>query len=136
MKKVMDTRLKMYEPVEFTLLFLGERLPLRKARKRIAIHPTCSTRLLGLAEPFFELAGRCAEEVIWPRDIQCCGFSGDKGFSHPELNRSVLETLGEQIAGCEMGYSTSRTCEIGLSLHGKIPYRSIMYLLDECSAGQ
>ncbi len=134
MKKVMDKRLNMYEPVEFTLKFLSARLTLKKLSRRIAVHPTCSTRLLGLAEPLFELAGRCAEDVVWPRDIHCCGFSGDKGFSHPELNRSVLETLAEQISGCDVGYSTSRTCEIGLSLHGKVPYRSIMYLLDECSA--
>ena len=31
------------------------------------------------------------------------------------------------------GYSTSRTCEIGLSLNGGIPYRSIAYLVDECT---
>lgn len=134
MRKVMDNRLTLYEPVEFATHYLADRLTLKKCQKRIAIHPTCSTRLLGLEESFFRLAEQCADEVIWPREIQCCGFSGDKGFSHPELNKSALEILSDRIQGCDMGYSTSRTCEIGLSLHGKIPYRSIMYLLDECSS--
>lgn len=134
MRKVLDKRLNLYEPIEFTTKFLLQRLKVRKVKKRVAIHPTCSTRLLGLAEPFLRLARECAEEVVWPQEIQCCGFSGDKGFSHPELNQSALEALADEIQGCEAGYSTSRTCEIGLSLHGKVPYRNILYLLDLCTA--
>lgn len=133
MRKVLDQRLKMYEPIEFTIKYLTDRLTFKKVKNRVAIHPTCSTRLLGMAESFVNLAEKCAEEVVWPQEIQCCGFSGDKGFSHPELNESALETLAKEIQGCEMGYSTSRTCEIGLSLHGKVPYRNIMYLLDLCT---
>jgi D-lactate dehydrogenase len=133
MRKVMDERLKMYEPVEFALAFLTDRLTLHRLPRRVAVHPTCSMRLLGLAEPFVELAGRCAEEVVWPKDIQCCGFSGDKGFTHPELNAAALATLRGQVADCDAGYSTSRTCEIGLSLHGGISYKNVMYLLDESS---
>ena len=133
MKKVMDDRLKLFEPIEFAYQYLLNRLTLKKALGRIAIHPTCSTRLLGLAEPFFRLAEQCAETVVWPRDIQCCGFSGDKGFTHPELNKASLESLAAIIQGCEEGFSTSRTCEIGLSLHGKVPYKNIMYLLDICT---
>lgn len=136
MRKVLDRRLNLYEPIEFAREFLLPRLKIMQLKKRVAIHPTCSTRLLGLAEPFAALAGECAEEVVWPREIQCCGFSGDKGFSHPELNSSALETLADEIQGCEAGYSTSRTCEIGLSLHGEVPYRNVLYLLDFCTADQ
>ena len=31
------------------------------------------------------------------------------------------------------GYSTSRTCEIGLSNQSGTTYRSIVYLIDSCS---
>jgi len=31
------------------------------------------------------------------------------------------------------GYSTSRTCEIGLSLHSGISHQSIVYLVDQVS---
>ncbi|MGA7279661.1 MAG: hypothetical protein WBW79_17115, partial [Desulfocapsaceae bacterium] len=61
----------------------------------------------------------------------CCGFAGDRGFNFPELNKSALDGLEEAVASCEVGYSTSKTCEVGLSLHGGIPYRSILYLVDE-----
>jgi len=36
--------------------------------------------------------------------------------------------------GCQAGYSNSRTCEIGLSLHGGIPYQSIVFLVDRCTS--
>ncbi|MFW2368492.1 MAG: (Fe-S)-binding protein, partial [Desulforhopalus sp.] len=133
MKKVMDDRLKLHEPVEFAHKYLLNRLTLNKIPDQIAIHPTCSTRLMGLDESFLKLAEQCAETVVWPRDIQCCGFSGDKGFSHPELNKSSLESLAVKIEGCQEGFSTSRTCEIGLSLHGKVSYKNVMYLVDRCS---
>jgi len=134
MKSTVDDRLKLYEPIEFVLLFLLDRLSFTKKSARIAIHPTCSTRKMGLETKLLELAQACATEVIWPEDIYCCGFAGDRGFNFPELNESALHKLDEHVCGCEAGYSTSKTCEIGLSLHGGIPYRSILYLVDEVTA--
>jgi len=125
--------LGLYEPIEFARTFLLPRLRISPVSRRIALHPTCSTRLMGLSEPFTELARILAAEVVTPKGILCCGFSGDKGFHRPELNASALAGLAEQIRGCSEGYSTSRTCEIGLSLHGGIPYSNILYLLEECS---
>jgi D-lactate dehydrogenase len=46
------------------------------------------------------------------------------------MNKHALRTLARAIAGCEAGYSTGRTCEIGLSVHGGVPYRSIANLVD------
>jgi len=66
--------------------------------------------------------------------VGCCGFAGDRGFTHPELNAAALAGLRAALpAGCDRGYSTSRTCEIGLSLHAGIPYQSIVYLVDRCT---
>ncbi len=123
----------MYEPVEFTLRFLADRLDFRRKYGRIAVHATCSTRAMGLADDMARAAGLCAREVVLPKDIYCCGFAGDKGFTHPELNAAALAGLAAQVEGCEAGFSTSRTCEIGLTMHGRIPYRSILFLFDECS---
>ncbi|WP_241149041.1 hypothetical protein [Photobacterium sanguinicancri] len=36
-------------------------------------------------------------------------------------------------SNCNEGYSNSRTCEIGLSEHSGIEYRSILYLVDKVS---
>ncbi|MBE1424796.1 D-lactate dehydrogenase [Desulfomicrobium macestii] len=125
--------LALFEPIEFAQTFLLPRLQLKPARRTIALHPTCSTRLMGLTDAFTDLAHRLAASVVLPEGILCCGFSGDKGFHRPDLNASALAGLAAQVAQCGEGYSTSRTCEIGLSLHGGIPYRNILYLLEECS---
>jgi D-lactate dehydrogenase len=133
MRTSLDKRLQLFEPIEFVLTFLMERLPFTQLDVKVALHPTCSTRKMGLENKLLELARACAKEVVMPTDIYCCGFAGDRGFNFPELNASALRNLKEQVATCEAGYSTSKTCEIGLSLHGGIPYRSILYLVDAAS---
>ena len=131
MRNTLDKRLHLYEPVEFVLEFLQDRLVFARKKERIAIHATCSTRKMGLEGKLRQLAMLCAKEVVVPEDIHCCGFAGDRGFNFPELNQSALRGLKEQVYGCEAGYSTSKTCEIGLALHAEIPYRSILSLVDE-----
>ena len=55
--------------------------------------------------------------------------------SHPELNASALAPLRAALPpGCGAGFSSSRTCEIGLSLHAGIPYRPLAWLVDRCAA--
>jgi len=134
MKTTVDERLNLYEPIEFVMLFLMDKLTFTKKDVKIAVHPTCSTRKMGLETKLLELARLCATEVIWPEEIYCCGFAGDRGFNFPELNESALNKLDEHVCDCDAGYSTSKTCEIGLSLHGGIPYRSILYLVDEVTS--
>ncbi len=133
MQSTLDKRLRLFEPIEFVLTFLIDRLKLRQLDVKVAVHPTCSTRKLGLENKLEQLARACAREVVMPADIYCCGFAGDRGFNFPELNESALKDLKDHVCTCEAGYSTSKTCEIGLSLHGGIPYRSILYLVDEAS---
>ena len=54
----------------------------------------------------------------------------------PELNEHALRHLKRALpAGCDAGYSSSRTCEIGLSEMAEFPYQSILYLVERCSAG-
>ena len=85
---------------------------------------------MGLESKLLELTKMCSEKVVLP-DVNCCGFAGDRGFTYPELNEFGLRNLKKQIpASVSKGYSTSRTCEIGLSLHGGISYKSILYLVD------
>ncbi len=133
MRATLDERLRLFEPVEFVLTFLMERLKFTRLDVKVAVHATCSTRKMGLENKLFELARACAREVVIPEGVYCCGFAGDRGFTFPELNGSALRELREKVCGCEAGFSTSKTCEIGLSLHGGIPYRSILYLVDEAS---
>lgn len=133
MKATLDERLKLYEPIEFVLLYLMERLKFTPLDVKVAVHPTCSTRKMGLEGRLAQLAKACAREVVMPEDVYCCGFAGDRGFNFPELNEAALKDLRDHVCTCDAGYSTSKTCEIGLSLHGGIPYRSILNLVDEAS---
>ncbi len=133
MKSTVDPKLKLHEPIEFVLLYLMDKLHFTQQDVKVAIHPTCSSKKMGLDKKLEELARKCAKEVIVPLNINCCGFAGDRGFNFPELNKSALNGLKEQVSDCDAGYSTSKTCEVGLSLHGEIPYRSILYLVDDAT---
>ena len=136
MKETLNTRLQLFEPVVFVLEHLAPLLSFKKLSKSVAVHATCSTRKMGLENKLADLARKCAEEVVVPEGVNCCGFAGDRGFTHPELNESALKDLRMQVSRCDVGYSTSRTCQIGLSLHGGIPYYSILFLVDEATAGK
>jgi D-lactate dehydrogenase len=129
--------LRLYDPVLFALEHMVPRLALRRIPGTVTVHTTCSARKMGLAAATVRLASLCAEKVVVPDDIECCGWAGDRGFTFPELNASALRSLKNSLpAGCTHGYSTSRTCEIGLSLHSGIQYESILTLLDVCSTGR
>ncbi len=134
MRTVMGKGLRLFDPVEFTLEFLMPRLEFTPLAETIAYHHTCSSIKMGLEAKALALARACAAEVIVPEHVGCCGFAGDRGFNFPELNTAALKHLRPAVAdGCTAGYSTSRTCEIGLSAHSGIHYRSIMYLVDRCT---
>ena len=128
-------KMKLYEPAEFIYTFLRDKLVFTPTDRPVAIHITCSMREMGLADTLIALARLCSSNVIIPEEIGCCGFAGDRGFTHPELNAYALRKLRPQIeaAGVGIGYSNSRTCEIGLTTHAGIPYVSIAYLVDECT---
>lgn len=136
MRDKLDSRLRLYEQVEFIHDFVLPRLTLSSQVERIALHVTCSTTKMGLADKFVALAKACAKEVVIPPDITCCGFAGDKGFTHPELNAAALNDLPKAVSGCNEGYSNSRTCEIGLSEYSGIPYQSIIYLVDRLAEAE
>ncbi len=126
-------RMKLYEPVEFIWEFLRERLRFTPIDRRIALHFTCSTREMGLVDTMTALARLCSNHVFLPEGVGCCGFAGDRGWTHPEVNRWALRKLRRQLKEhhVEMGYSNSRTCEVGLENNGGIPYQSIVYLVNE-----
>ena len=136
MKENLVPQLKLYEPVEFILDYLMMHLEINPLNETIAVFPVCSMKKMGLESKLIELARKCANKVII-NESNCCGFAGDRGFTYPELNRHGLKELKRQIpTGVNKGYSNSRTCEIGLSLHSGITYKSIVYLVDEVSSSK
>ncbi|MBR1462150.1 MAG: FAD-binding oxidoreductase [Prevotella sp.] len=134
MKKVIK-RMKLYEPAEFIMVYLKDRLDFHPIDRHVALHITCSTKEMGVANHLIELAKLCSNNVFLPEGIGCCGFAGDRGFTYPEMNKYALRKLRPQIEEnhIEIGYSNSRTCEIGLQTNTGIPYMSIVYLVNECT---
>jgi D-lactate dehydrogenase len=133
MRKKGDARLAIHDPVAFIHRELLPRLEIERIRGPVAVHVPCSAVKDGLIETFRAVASACADRVVLPTSVGCCGFAGDRGFHYPELNASALADLPHAVRDCGEGYSSSRTCEIGLSLHGGIPYRSLAVLVDRCA---
>jgi len=127
-------KLKVYDSVEFAHDFLLKELEVKKLNEKISLFPVCSVVKMGIEEKLLNIARACAEEVITPQESFCCGFAGDRGFTYPELNASALKTVKsftpDDVAGA---YSSSRTCEIGLSLHSGVEYKSILFLFDKAT---
>lgn len=129
-------KMRLYEPAEFILGFLADRLDFHQTDTPVAIHLTCSMRLMHKTGKMLELARMCSTNVLVPEGVGCCGFAGDKGMTHPELNKYALRKLKDQVKGIPVGYSNSRTCEIGLATNSGIPYVSIAYLVNRCTTAK
>ena len=126
-----NKNLKIYDPIEFMLDFVMPKLEIKHPRNIVTVFPVCSVKKIGMEQKLLQLAKLCSKEVAFV-DTNCCGFAGDRGFTYPELNAHGQRHLNEQIpAGCKDGYSTSRTCEIGMSEYSDINFKSIFYLIDE-----
>lgn len=132
MKQHID-KVSLYESTEFVWKFLKDRLVFTQSDTPVALHLTCSTRLMKIDKIVYELASLCSSSVLVPEGVGCCGFAGDKGMTHPELNAYALRKLRAQIQekGIQVGYSNSRTCEMGLRTNAGIPYKSIIYLVND-----
>jgi D-lactate dehydrogenase len=135
MKRVFAKKLRLYEPVEFIHDHLMDKLEFRRTAKQIAFHVTCSSTKMELKEKFEKVARACTDHPLFPEEVGCCGFAGDKGMTDPALNRWSLRNLARETNGLKAGYSNSRTCEIGLSRNSGIDYKSIMYLVHQSIRG-
>jgi D-lactate dehydrogenase len=101
----------------------------------VALHPVCSITKLNLAAKLEAVAKACAELVVVPRTAGCCGFAGDRGFMVPELTASATKHEAAEVSSRPFdGYfSSSRTCEIGMTRSTSEVYRSFIYLLESAT---
>ena len=130
-------KMKLYEPAEFIYTFLRDKLVFTQTDRPVAVHITCSMRKMGLADTIVSLGKTLCYACLRTRRSRLLWFAGDRGFTYPELNSYALRKLRPQIeaSGITIGYSNSRTCEIGLTTNSGIPYVSIAYLVDQCTKG-
>ena len=124
-------RLRLLDVVEF-LEGLLPRLTVRRRLPPVALHPVCSAVKMGLAGSLEAVASACSERAVTPPGAGCCGMAGDRALMYPALGAAATAQEVDQVrAGAfAAGYSSSRTCEVNLSRHAGITYRSVVYLLE------
>jgi D-lactate dehydrogenase len=115
-------------------------LPRLEISRKVAsatVHPTCATRQMGLAPRLRTLADALAEDVYVAPSSTCCGFAGDRGFSHPELTAAATADQAAELSGrhFDAHLSSNRTCEIGLNRATGEPYESFVFLLEQLTRG-
>jgi len=128
-------KLLILDSVEFVHGVILPRLPILRRLNSVALHPVCSAAKMGISSKLVTLAEACSEEVVVPQEAGCCAFAGDRGFLHPELTRSATAPEATELEPQRHdGYfSSSRTCEIGMTrATGKL-YRSYLHMLEEAS---
>jgi D-lactate dehydrogenase len=126
-------RLKIVDSIEFIHDQMLPRLKVTHPAASVALHPVCSAVKMGVSAKLEAIARKCSGEVFVPPSIGCCAFAGDRGFMYPELTASATANEAAEIKahkhdGC---YSSSRTCEIGMTRATGEVYRSYVYLLEK-----
>jgi D-lactate dehydrogenase len=123
------------DSIEFAHDTLLPKLRVTSKADSIALHPVCSVTKLGLTPKLEAIAKACSEKVLVPLDAGCCAFAGDRGFLLPELTASAtrLEAIEVNATKPDACYSSSRTCEIGMTRATGQVYRSYLYLLEKAT---
>ena len=127
--------LTIMDSVEFAHDQLLPRLPIHRKINSAALHPVCSSAKMGTTSRLVRIAEACSDAVCVPADAGCCAFAGDRGFLFPELTASATDVEASEVLAQEHDgyYSSSRTCEIGMTrATGKV-YRSYLHLLEFAS---
>lgn len=125
-------QLQVLDLVEFLARRVAPQLPLQQRFAEVVVHPVCSVRKMGLEADLLALAQRCAKKVVVPPSLNCCGYAGDRGLLYPELPAAALADVKQELADspAELYCSSSRSCEMGLSLSLERDFVSIAHLLE------
>jgi D-lactate dehydrogenase len=128
-------RLRILDSTAFVHDQFLPRLTIKRRVGSVALHPVCSIIKMNLSPKLEGIARACSETVTVPLLAGCCGFAGDRGFLFPELTASATRREAAEVqAGRHDGYfSSSRTCEIGMTRATGQIYRSYLYLLEQAT---
>lgn len=130
--------LTILDSIEFAHDHLLHKLAIHRKVNSVALHPVCSAVKMAITAKLVRIAKACSEDVAVPAEAGCCAFAGDRGFLFPELTASATEAEARQVAEKQQDgyYSSSRTCEIGMTrATGKV-YQSYLHLLEYASRSE
>ncbi|MBK9064387.1 MAG: FAD-binding oxidoreductase [Acidobacteria bacterium] len=128
--------LTILDGVAFVHDVLLPKLTVTRREPSAVLHPVCSLVKMGLVPKLEAVARACAEEAVVPKDAGCCGFAGDRGFLVPELTASATRLEAAEVkegARAAGHWSSSRTCEAGLSRATGERYRSFVHLVERAT---
>jgi len=130
-----DVGIRVLDAVAFVDDVVLPRLPAATKVSSLALHPTCSSKRLGIGGALSRVAAAAADDVLIPEDWGCCAFAGDRGMLHPELTASATASEAEEVrrAGAEVHASVNRTCELGMTRATGEPYRHVLQVLDDAT---
>jgi D-lactate dehydrogenase len=128
-------QMRFLDSIEFVHDTLLPKLHVNVQTESVTLHPVCSVTKLGLTPKLEAIAKACSDKVLIPLDAGCCAFAGDRGFLFPELTASATRLEAAEVKAKHAGpcYSSSRTCEIGMTRATGQIYRSYLYLLEQAT---
>ena len=128
-----NSPLKMIDSVDFAAKILLPKLDVARKLRSVALHPTCSSTLLGANKNLEALAHAISAHVTIPLEWGCCAFAGDRGMLYPELTASATKSEATSLKGQDFDayLSTNLTCEIGMSRATGHTYKHILVQLDQ-----
>ena len=133
--------LGIFDVVAFVHDRLLPNLTVRRKQQTVALHPVCSVVKMGLTPKLEAVARACSDSVLVPQSAGCCGFAGDRGFLIPELTESATRLEAAEIAAAKLDpaaagsdyFSSSRTCEIGMTRATGRLCRSFIFLVERAT---
>ncbi len=128
-------KLKIIDSTAFAYDVLLPKLQVTRKVGSVGLHPVCSLTKMNLLPKLEGVAQACADKVVVPRDAGCCGFAGDRGFTHAELTASATKHEAKEVKSQSFDghYASSRTCEVGMTRSTGEIYRSFLYLLESAT---
>jgi D-lactate dehydrogenase len=125
--------MQILDSIAFTHDTLLPQLHVRKKTGAVALHPVCSVTKMNLTSKLEAIGKACSQTVFVPENSDCCGFAGDRGLLFPELTKSATQQAAAAVKTRDFdGYfSSSRTCELGMTRAVGRVYRSYVHLLEK-----
>ncbi|MDU0478226.1 FAD-binding and (Fe-S)-binding domain-containing protein [Staphylococcus chromogenes] len=127
--------LTVIDAVPFVAEHVLPRLKVNHPVESVTLHPTCSSKHLGIIDDLQRVAHAAATTVNIPVNWNCCGYAGDRGMLHPELTASATkaEAAEAKKLGAQYHASLNRTCELGLTRATGHEYQHILEILEMAS---
>ncbi|TKX31016.1 FAD-binding and (Fe-S)-binding domain-containing protein [Campylobacter aviculae] len=131
------SKLKILDMSDFLNDYILKELHINPLKEDIGIYVVCASKKESFGKSLKHIAQSCTKAKVYEhQQTYCCAFAGNKGFLEPKLNDVALDNLQQYFKDLNIKrfYSSSSTCEIGLSDKTGASWQHIIYLLDEVSS--